>query len=95
MLDSILLLLIIIFLYKRYLKVKPNQDLDIFKLWEQNKTIFPVIYEQFKIYYALPAMSTPSERLFSSAGYQVWDRGNKISPEKVNQVNFIVENEDL
>jgi hypothetical protein len=51
--------------------------------------------EQFKIYSALPAMSTASERLFSSAGYQVWDRRKKISPEKVNQVNFIVENEDL
>jgi hypothetical protein len=37
-------------------------------------------------------MSTPLERLFSIAGYQVWDRR---SPEKVNQVNFIVENEDL
>ena len=40
-------------------------------------------------------MSTASERLFSSADYQVWDRRNKISPEKVNQVNFIDENEDL
>jgi hypothetical protein len=40
-------------------------------------------------------MSTPSEGFFSSAGYQVWDRRNKISPEKVNEINFIVEKEDL
>ena len=66
-----------------------------FEFQEQNKAIFLVIYEQLKIYYALPAMSTASERLFSNAGYQVWDRRNKISPEKVSQVNFIVANEDL
>ena len=49
----------------------------------------------FEIYYIQPAMSTASERVFSGAGYQVWDRRNKISPKKVNEVNVIVENEVL
>jgi len=65
------------------------------ELSEQQATTMKNAPESFKIYSALPAMSTASERLFSSAGYQVWDRRKKISPEKVNQVNFIVENEDL
>jgi hypothetical protein len=62
---------------------------------DQNKTIFPVIYEQFKIYHALSAMSTASERLFSSAGYQVCDRRNKISPEIIEKNFFFFKFEDI
>ena len=52
-----------------------------------------LIFELSKYFHALPATSTPSERLFSRVGYQVWDRRNKISSEKVVQVMFLYEHE--
>jgi hypothetical protein len=37
-------------------------------------------------------MSTPSERLFSSAGYQVCERRNKISPVNKDIIKDLVDN---
>ncbi|RNA35773.1 hypothetical protein BpHYR1_004513 [Brachionus plicatilis] len=37
--------------------------------------------------------SSLSERLFSSSGYQVWNRINTISPEKGEKMMFIDKNE--
>ena len=61
--------------------------------WKTHQTKYPQLFKLFKILYTIPATSTPSERLFSDAGYQVWDRRNKISPERVEQVMFIFEND--
>ena len=33
--------------------------------------------------------SVPSERLFSSTGYTVWDRRNGLNPRKVNMLMVI------
>ena len=41
---------------------------------------------------AIPATSVPSERLFSHAGYNVWDRRNRISDQNVEKMMMIYEN---
>ena len=46
-------------------------------------------------YQGAPAFSTPSERVFSSAGNQVWNRRNQGATQKVEEIMFIYENEDL
>ena len=42
---------------------------------------------------SVQATSTASERLFSKAGYQVWDRRSRLSAGKVEQIVFLHENE--
>lgn len=41
------------------------------EFWEENKKKYPILFEFFKKYASVPATSTPSERVFSEAGYQV------------------------
>ncbi|RNA32443.1 hypothetical protein BpHYR1_043867 [Brachionus plicatilis] len=43
----------------------------------------PILKEFFLVYGGAATSSSPSERLFSLNGYQVWDRRNKISSERV------------
>ena len=70
----------------------PDEDTSINEYWNANGKKFPVIFEIFKMNHSIPAMSVPSERVFSGAEHQEWDRRNKISPEKVDHVMFICEN---
>jgi hypothetical protein len=62
---------------------------SIHEYWLANSKKFQIIYEIFKSYHSIPAMSVPSERIFSGAEHQVWDRTNKISPDKVGHVIFL------
>ncbi|RNA02445.1 zinc finger BED domain-containing 4-like, partial [Brachionus plicatilis] len=59
------------------------------EFWNLNKYKYPILHEFFVNYAIAPATSSPSERLFSKANYQVWDRRNKISPEKVEAIMFL------
>lgn len=68
---------------------------DCVEFWKQNSNKYPILYEFFLVYGGAAASSSPSERVFSSTGYQVWDRRNKISPERVENVMFLYENESL
>ena len=59
------------------------------EFWTKHKVKYPILYEYFITYAIAPASSTPSERLFSRTNYQVRDRRNKISPEKVEKIMFL------
>ena len=74
---------------------KPKKDLDIIEFWQTNSKKFPILYDLFLIYHAIPGFSTPSERVFSDSEYQVWDRRNKISTLMVETIMFLFENQDL
>ena len=39
--------------------------------------------------FSYQATSVPSERLFSSTGYTVWERRTSLSPSKVNKMMVI------
>ena len=68
---------------------------NIYDFWENSKKKYPHVYNLFKIYYNICATSTTSERLFSDTGYQIWDRRNRLSPNKVEEIMFIYENNKL
>ncbi|CAF0985650.1 unnamed protein product [Brachionus calyciflorus] len=69
-----------------------SKQSDVFNFWKTNAIKYPILVEYFKTYALAPATSTASERLFKRTGYQVWDRRNKISPERVEQIMFLYEN---
>lgn len=54
----------------------------------QNKP-YPILCCFIPYFFSVPATSTPSERLFSSTGYQVWDRRNRLKPVKVEEIMFL------
>ena len=74
---------------------KPRVLAEQFWKLKLNQQKFPVIFYLFKTHHAVPATSTPSERLFSATDYQIWDRRNRLDPQKVEAIMFIYENEDL
>ncbi|RMZ95367.1 hypothetical protein BpHYR1_025971 [Brachionus plicatilis] len=57
--------------------------MDCIEFWKKNSPKYPILYEFFLVYGGAAASSSPSDRLFSLTGYQVWDRRNKISSERV------------
>ena len=62
---------------------------DMIEFWSENKNKYPILFQYFKIYATAPATNTPSKRIFSKTGYQIWDRRNKISPDKVDKIMFL------
>ncbi len=68
---------------------------DILRFWGDNETKYPMLFRISSIIFSAPSTSTPSERMFSNAGYQCWDRRNKLGPERMEQIVFISENQHI
>jgi hypothetical protein len=62
------------------------------KYWSHNKTRFSIQSSVAKFLLCIPATSVPSECLFSHAGYAVWDRRNRLRPEKIDKMMFLYDN---
>ncbi|CAF1148391.1 unnamed protein product [Brachionus calyciflorus] len=78
---------------KNYLADPSNDDALIY--WEKKQYQFPILSTLASVILAAPATSVPSERLFSHAGYQLWDRRNRLSKSNFEKIMFIYENFDL
>lgn len=72
-----------------------KQSSKVLEYWKVNKVKYPILYEFFLRYGNIQGTSVPSERVFADAGYQVWDRRNKISPDRVEKIMFLYENEAI
>ncbi|RNA10620.1 zinc finger BED domain-containing 1-like [Brachionus plicatilis] len=59
--------------FYRY-NLEASKNIEPLEFWRINKHIYPIIYEAFIRIFCTPATSVPSEQLFSSAGYSIWDR---------------------
>ena len=60
--------------------------------WKMNKGQFPILSKLARDYLAIPAMSTPSERLFSAAGYISNQRRSCLNGEHIHQLVFLNKN---
>ena len=69
-----------------------NKDTHCEEFWLKNSAKLPLLFETAKHYLCIPATSVPSENLFSHAGYNVWDRRNKLHPTTVKKSMFLYEN---
>ncbi|CAG5037111.1 unnamed protein product [Parnassius apollo] len=71
------------------------KDDDILNYWQNKKKTFPLLSELARIMLAIPATSTPSERVFSIAGLTVTVKRSRLSPVRVNKIIFIHDNYTL
>lgn len=72
------------------LSPKEPKSMDCFKFWKDvGQTKYPNIKYLALQYLAIPATQVTSERLFSSAGQVVSDRGTLLLPEHVEQLIFL------
>lgn len=62
---------------------------DIFSFWNENEKNYPVLSKIVKRLFAFQATSVASERLFSAAGYSLWDRRASLSPHKLDKIIVI------
>lgn len=60
--------------------------------WKTNKTRFPVLSKLAKKYLAVPATSTPSERLFSEAGNVMTIKRTQLAPNMLENLVFCKKN---
>ena len=74
---------------------EPVRNIDPIEYWKINKEVYPTLFKIFKKVFCIPATSVPAEQLFSHAGYNVWDRRNKLKPSNVNKMMFTYENCEL
>jgi hAT family C-terminal dimerisation region len=60
--------------------------------WKSHSVKFPILSEISKIYLAVPATSTPSERLFSDAGNLLTSKRTRMLPELFKRMIFLKKN---
>jgi len=68
---------------------------DPLKWWQTYQTEFPLLAQLAKRYLAYQATSVACERVFSHAGYLVSKRRTRLTPESVETLVFLYENQDL
>lgn len=67
------------------------REFDLNGWWIQHKNRLPKLFKMFMGISSIPATSTSSERAFSTAGYIINDKRNRILPETIQNI-FLVRN---
>ena len=82
--------------FQRYVSEEQiNYNLSANSWWKEHKKIYPTISQLAKRYLAVPATSTASERVFSSAGNIVRPSRNCLGSEMVSALVFLHQNKKL
>lgn len=69
-----------------------SKSSNILKWWKSSEARFPSLSKLAKKYLCIPATSTPSERVFSSAGNVVSAKRNCLLTEHVDKLVFLHQN---
>ncbi|KAJ8348869.1 hypothetical protein SKAU_G00274580 [Synaphobranchus kaupii] len=67
-------------------------DSDPLAWWSANESRFPLLANIAKKYLCICATSTPSERVFSTAGNVLTPKRSLLKPDKVNMLVFLAKN---
>lgn len=59
---------------------------DVLSFWRSNDMYYPTLSKLVRRLFSYQATSVSSERLFSSAGYSLWDRRSQLSSSKLNKI---------
>lgn len=68
---------------------KKVRSLSPLQWWRDNEVKFPNLAQLARSYLAVPATSTPSERLFSAAGNIVSKKRASLTPDHVDMLTFL------
>jgi hypothetical protein len=63
--------------------------------WKNNQTRFPILSKLARMYLAIPATSTPTERLFSEAGNVMTVKRTQLAPNTLENLVFCKKNWNL
>ncbi|CAF0877146.1 unnamed protein product [Rotaria sordida] len=74
------------------LNVQLTEHDDILHFWLQQKVKFPILFSMVQDFYAVPALNTSIERLFSSSKNTVTDKRSSLGAEKINKLLFLQKN---
>lgn len=61
------------------------------ELWEEMKTVFPMLYKQSRISFTMVATSVPSERLFSKAGGVMTKTRNRLTGSRLEKILLLAD----
>jgi hypothetical protein len=77
-----------------YLKLDVSCD-DVLQFWRSSKDTFPHLKRLSQVILAIPATSTPSEKVFSITGLIVNAKRTMLAPENIGKIQVIHDNYDL
>ena len=98
-LESVLMEKFVIKMINFLLKQIPGVENDLVKFqllewWCKNENIFPLLSKVARFIHAIPATSTPSERMFSQAGNIITEKRSSLKPSKIDSLLFLNSNRD-
>ena len=73
----------------------PDSTFNQLEWWKQNEVQLPMMSRVAKSILSIPATSTPSERLFSKAGFLINKKRANLKPSKVDMMLFLNANYKL
>ena len=77
----------------RYLQCpQPEVKSNPLQWWKSHHTNFPVLSQLAKKYLSVCAISSPSERVFSTSGYIINSKRTCLKPDKVDKLVFLAKN---
>ncbi|GBB98437.1 hypothetical protein RclHR1_32260001 [Rhizophagus clarus] len=75
--------------FTKYLRVWISFSECPFNWWSKNENRFPLLSKMVRKYLAIPATSTPSEKLFSNAGNLMTVQRTSLSPSIFEHLLFL------
>jgi hypothetical protein len=75
-----------------YVNIKVSKDVDLMQFWEEHQSLLPKLFNVACKVLCIPATSSPSERVFSTAGRILEKRRTMLSPSSVNSLLFLNSN---
>lgn len=69
-----------------------SPDVDVLQWWKTNENVFPLLAQMARQILAVPASSSSSERMFSTAGQVLSDLRQNMTPGLTSKLVFIKKN---
>jgi len=75
-----------------YVNIKITKDVDMMEFWKDNRALLPQLFKVACRILCVPASSSASERVFSTAGRLLEKRRTNLSPDSTNSLLFLHSN---